>query len=537
MPTYHACNTNTGQLGKTFPCLISGAPQTFGFGEIREHPFIAMSECCRSHTGCDKKAQNLYDFDCFQELQRKMAVGGTVGFQGLAVGLKVEREQKTTMQSADLTKLTEEGFTCVPSQAVTTFQPACRGTDTVFITVTYFDAGGNELYAAHNHPHNKSQAVIVTATGGIVDAKSEYASWIDRNGIDHKRDPCPDCQELSSLCPVCLVDSKMEKIQNSIRAVQSCRVAQNLVSTIAKIEKEKLAKKGKESRKLMEEVENLAKYYWILEAKTKRTVRDVRAYGSHLKEAAVDFLQDGILGDFLEQMLDMEDVKASLKEANEEHEVIKGKVKMVEEKARGVVEVFVKKSQKAFKHKDHLDDLEDLTFASIPFLGQVGCGVVGAIAFAEEAAQACHNSEHFDNFPSKVIAGGVAGAVGLGAGLVVSVLTVPAGPIIWCKAVSSAIKGSLSDDYDNLQEQFSSIALQMGLIETHLGHITEALGDIETCLNSTRKAQKQMIKKKHDEKWVSKVIERAAHLIAACDEYSTIVTNSATLTRASSFED
>ena len=470
-----------------------------------------------------------------------MAVGGHLGFKGMGVGLKFKNEQKITMQSDELTMLDEEGFTKVPSQAVTTFKPDCTGTDTVFITVTYFDAGGNECHAAHNYPHHKSQAVIVTATGGIVDAKSEYACWIDLNDINHKRAPCPDCEDLSSLCTVCLVDSRMERIQNSIGAVQSCRVAQNLVRTMAKIEKEKLAKKEEESRKLMEEVENLARYYWTLEAKTKRTVRDVRAYGKDLKVAALDFLEDGILEDFWEQMVDMDNVKASLKEANEEHEVIKGKVKLVEEKAREAVDVFTKKSEKAIKHGEYMDDNKwkaMATFTSIPVVGQIVGGVFGASGFAIDTVDACEGSKYFDNLPSKIVAGGVAGAAGLGAGLGMSLATIPAGPILWYKAVSSAMKASSADGYDNLQKQFSSIALQMGMIETHLGQITEALGEIETCLNSSLKAQKLMTQKKQNhKKWVSRVIERAAQLIAACDEYSEIVTNSANRTRVISLVD
>ena len=48
----------------------------------------------------------------------------------------------------------------------------------------------------------------------------------------------------------------------------------------------------------MKDVGELAKHYWTLEAETKRSIRDVKSYGTNLKEAAEEYLEDNILCDF-----------------------------------------------------------------------------------------------------------------------------------------------------------------------------------------------------------------------------------------------
>ena len=209
----------------------------------------------------------------------------------------------------------------MPSQGLSYFKPNCDAKlDTVYITIMHFDEECGKKYVADNLPHPVSHAVIVTATGDVVDAKKDQL-WIDMEGKDHRKDPCTSCKSMSSICTVCLVESRMEQIQKSIGVIQSCKVAQTLISTIEEMGREKFARKRLEAQELMSEVEALAKEYWTLESKTKRSVRDVKAYGENLKEAAEDYLNDNIINDFWQEMSDMKDVKKSLEEANDTHEV------------------------------------------------------------------------------------------------------------------------------------------------------------------------------------------------------------------------
>ena len=90
-----------------------------------------------------------------------------------------------------------------------------------------------------------------------------------------------------------------------------------------------------------------------------------------MKEAAEDYLNDGIVSDFWEEMSNMKEVKTSLEKANEEHEVIKGLVKSIEERAKGNVETFKTKANKA-KALFFGEDDEDCTdvLMSLPVVAQ-----------------------------------------------------------------------------------------------------------------------------------------------------------------------
>jgi len=214
----------------------------------------------------------------------------------------------------------------------------------------------------------------------------------------------------------------------------------------------------------MKEIEELAKCYWSLEGRTKRTVRDVKAYGTNLKEAAEDYLKDHNFDDFREEMRDMEDVKASLKAVNEELEVIRGRAQVIEEKSKEQVKEFEAQAEKALNHI------------------YLTSNDVGIYRYS----------------------------------------------VVMCKALLSSIKeiiGFTAESYEKLHNQFSSIALQMGMIEKHLETITKALGEIETCLNSTQKAERQILKSNNHRKWTDKIIARADSLISACDKYFIIVSN------------
>ena len=395
----------------------------------------------------------------------------------------------------------------------------CKESDTVYITIVNHNPEGERKIVVKNKAHIvNNTSVIVTATGGIVSAKRFKlvpAAWIDEAGKNHESDPCEECRSVSSVCTVCLVESKMGLIQKSIGVVQGCRVAETLVKTIEKMSKQKVTKKEAEAAQMMKDIEELAKHYWVLESKTKRSVRDVSAYGTSLKEAAEDFVKDGVHKDFLEEMRDMTEVKKSIEEANEQHNIIKGEVALIKEKAKGSAETFKEKFDRTKQYRVELEDpvfLPQFTYLSIPIVGTVMGGAQGA-AVAATAAM-----DEFDNLASKIGVGALAGAGGLVTGIGASIAALPMGPYLWYKAIAMHFD---AENFGALQEQFISIVNQMSLIDTHLGNITQALGDIEDHLKAASKAGAKVMTVDGEKRkiMVGRVIKRAEELILACNAY------------------
>ena len=219
----------------------------------------------------------------------------------------------------------------------------------------------------------------------------------------------------------------------------------------------------------------------------------------------------------------MREVKQSLQDANEEHDVIKGEVMTIQHKAQVNTDKFGEKAKEAKKYMDGLDRCHSFkkaaTYLSIPVVGQVCSTVACAAGGAEDA------SNHFKNPVGKVLAGTIGGAGGAVYGLGVSLVTIPAGPILWCKAISHHLDVK---NYGKLTEQFENITLQMGMVETHLEQITTALGEIEQHLKCALSAEERVMLDVSDErraKMVKRVIESADKLIGSCDYYFTLIKN------------
>ena len=246
-----------------------------------------------------------------------------------------------------------------------------------------------------------------------------------------------------------------------------------------------------------------------------------------MKEAAEDYLNDGIVSDFWEEMSNMKEVKTSLEKAIEEHEVIKGLVKSIEERAKGNVETFKTKANKAkalFSGEDDEDCTDIAVLMSLPVVAQGIGGIAGAAMGGERAMKACKDTKYFDNLPSTIVAGAVGALGGLVAG---TLIAIPAQPYLLCKVIANHFD---AENYGLLQQQFENIALQMGLVEKHLKDITVALGEIEQHLKQAMKAQERVVVASEGEKrrkMVSRVIKRAEELIQTCDNYFRLVADNA----------
>jgi predicted DNA-binding protein YlxM (UPF0122 family) len=394
----------------------------------------------------------------------------------------------------------EEGFTKMSQNQICTIKPSINELNTSYVTIVYYDAKGDPIWLAVNVPHAPSYSVIVTATGSVIESKDHSTPWIDKNECNHHTDPCETCKVLSSVCSLCFMGSRLEKMQISIDSVKCCQIAQSLICTSQKIKMEMVNKKKNEVNEITKDVEVLAKHYQALEGKTKRTIRDVRDYGKNLKVAARDYLKDNNLDDFWKEMSDMREVKKSLEDANQEHEYIKMEVAKIKIKAEVNAE---KCGEKAMTAKQYLDDIDvdNHTIISIPVVGNVVGGFIAGVNFKDNAILMCENQQILNNLPSKMVLGSVAGAAGGLGGAVTSMITIPAGPYLWYKAVSAHFDAK---NYKVLKDQFGNIALQMGYVEQHLGDITCALGEIEQHLKQSLKAEENVIgetDKKSVKKW------------------------------------
>ena len=410
----------------------------------------------------------------------------------------------------------------MPKQAITSFKPPSNHTKVVFITVLYHDKEGNGRYIAQDVPCYERQSVIVVATGGIVDAADRNSPWVDLSGKNHKQDPCPVCSEISSVCSLCLVESRLGKIRESIGIVQDCQLAKHLVETIERVKQIKVAERQQEMRDMIRDIEGLAKMYWKLEAKTKRAVGNVKVYGVDLKEAAVDYLKDGILTDFWRELTNMNEAKTNLESATEHHEEIKREASLLKNRAESRGKTFGEKASIASAYADKNDGTIK-SVMSIPGVGQVLGGICGAVAGGVSALEWCTETSAANNIPVKIVAG-AAGAVAAGtATLIGTIITIPLAPYFWYKSISSEIDAK---NYGMLKEKFDSVALQMGLVDMHLEKITTSLLEIEQNLEFSQRAERKVIATLDENKrkeMTRRVIARAEDLVKAIDKYLCIV--------------
>ncbi len=132
---------------------------------------------------------------------------------------------------------------------------------------------------------------------------------------------CPDCSDLGGECDTCFFVGKNDQIIESLKTMGQNKPENTLYEVAAIMAAKKtIADKEKEMIKKLRE---LAKDYSNLELSTQRVVRTIQSYGENCKEAAEDFLEDGNLGELLDELVDVEASKTSLAEVTQKHNDIK----------------------------------------------------------------------------------------------------------------------------------------------------------------------------------------------------------------------
>ena len=161
--------------------------------------------------------------------------------------------EKYQSENVEYIRPIDEGFCMMPKQALTSFHPPPSQTQTVFVTVIYYDVEGDRKFLAQNAPFQASQSLIVTPVGGIVDAKDRNSPWVARDGKNHE--PCTVCKNLSNVCSHCLVEIKLEEIEESIEIIINCQLSKSLIQMIEDVKENRAAAKKQEVRDVIKEVE------------------------------------------------------------------------------------------------------------------------------------------------------------------------------------------------------------------------------------------------------------------------------------------
>ena len=106
-----------------------------------------------------------------------------------------------------------------------------------------------------------------------------------------------------------------------------------------------------------------------------------------------------------------------------------------------------------------------------------------------EALKYCCTSEA-SNIPVIVVAGAGRAIVTGTVVIIGSIISIPLAPYFWYKSISSGIDAKI---YGILEEEFGSIAFQMGLVDEHLEKITTSLHEIEQNLELSERAERKAI--------------------------------------------
>jgi hypothetical protein len=138
------------------------------------------------------------------------------------------------------------------------------------------------------------------------------------------RSNCPDCFDLGDDCDTCLVVARSNQIIEGLKALMQSQPDKPLDEMAVEIEAKKVIADNDERKKfVINELRELAVEYSQLEFKTRRAVRTIQSYGKACKEAAEDFLEDGNVKELLTELGNIDETKATLKEASNDHNSIK----------------------------------------------------------------------------------------------------------------------------------------------------------------------------------------------------------------------
>ncbi len=136
-----------------------------------------------------------------------------------------------------------------------------------------------------------------------------------------KKAICPIC--LSSDCKFSDLIDLNDKLAKSLGFINEQLSQKPLQDWIAQLEADKTIADNDEGQKTIKMLKELAVECSLQENKARQVVRTIQSYGENCKEAAEDFLEDGNVGDRLDELKDIEETKKCLQDVAEMHHQIK----------------------------------------------------------------------------------------------------------------------------------------------------------------------------------------------------------------------
>jgi hypothetical protein len=136
-----------------------------------------------------------------------------------------------------------------------------------------------------------------------------------------KKAICPKC--LSSDCTFSDLIDLNDKLAKSLGFINEELSRKPLHDLIAQLEADRIIANNDEGQRMIKMLKELAVEFSLQENKARQVVRTIQSYGENCKEAAEDFLEDGNVGDRLDEVKDIEETKRCLQDVAEMHQQIK----------------------------------------------------------------------------------------------------------------------------------------------------------------------------------------------------------------------
>ena len=446
---------------------------------------------------------------------------------------KLEKSS-TSEAKTEYNVLHTSGFSILPEGEVTSYYPPSEASNssTVFVTIYYLEKDGTPVICHNCRPLKINTSWIITKKGGLVPSKHCIST---SNGKNHGNEVCPFCTP-TYFCRFCDIERMRADMQESIGIFQICHLSESLIDFRANLENVNGLSKNEDGRFILREISTLAEQYCQLETKTLLVIQSIQSYGENLKDAAEDFKNHGISSDFLEKTSDLKGIKASLNNINQQHNEIKHFVRNIQQRANNGAARYEDCSEKAKKKLATLNvDSDDFNYHSEALM--LSIPIYGSIRTTATAAAATSSAiyKKVDGLVLKPVlsvplkwgaslAGGVAAGLG---GLLSSIISLPAAPFLWGHFAYHRM-GMETNNFVNLTQRCTDIAIKMGLVEVLFVKIEDCLGSIENLLNEGIEAERHLLSAKNEERrctMAERAVNNAQMLISECKNYYDQVKN------------
>ncbi len=222
-----------------------------------------------------------------------------------------------------------EQVTTLAKREVCTIQaPKEKRDEDISVILTFMDSDHSHILGRYKIEKNVEtfSCWILSRDGKPIKA-SANDPWIgledNKNYLD---DTCPTCTELNQICQICFIQLKMSSVGNSLRVIRKFTPEKSLLQYIAELKTRHDLAAVNQVQTMIEDITAVAMKYSALEIQTRVIVGKIQVYAENWKEAAEDFLEDGIWEDFLDDIFNIKDIIRELGRATEENGQIRDQV-------------------------------------------------------------------------------------------------------------------------------------------------------------------------------------------------------------------